>query len=516
MISPVLMAAFRPRGGWLGRDVSAGAAWTSLPMVARILATVALTPILARILTPRDYGIVALAALVSEAAALFGETGFHAALIQRKRIHRIELDTAFWTELAIGIALGAIVALMAPYVARLLDTPELSNLLLLSALTFVVGAMSSVHNTLIMRAMAFPRVARIELCAVALRSVVVLGMAFAGAGFWALAVAGLTSLTTIGIGRWWVVGWRPRARYSVAAFHGMFRYGRHLLFSKIVTRAGTRADYAIVGLRLGPELLGVFDMASMPPRLAREGMGKLLRRLLFPVFSRIHEDEGRLKRAVYKVYALSSLALWPALAGLAAVTPAFVPLYLGEQWVAAIVPMTFLSIAGMAQCISSVTGPVAEAVGRPDLLWRLGIARMPLFAGAVWLGSYWGLVGVALAVAVVTVTWSFAGAIIMLRAAGLGITLLLRATWHSLAVSAAILAGARLVLVVTRNYTDSLWIALFCAVAAGLTIGAAFLPFLWHKAEVAELRELARELIHRASDAIARRPQRMAYRSRVH
>lgn len=514
-MGPVLMAAFRPNAGWLGQRVSRGAAWTSLPMLGRILATVALTPILARVLDPRDYGIVALAALVTEAAGMFGETGFHGALIQRKRIRRIELDTAYWTQVTIGILLGSVVALGAPLAARLLEAPALSNLLLLSALTFLVGSGSSVHYTLMMRAMAFSHIARIELCAVVVRSVVVLALALSGFGFWALAVAGFASLATIAAGRWLAVGWRPRARYSVPAFLGMFRYGRHLFLSNIISRISMRADYAIVGLRLGPELLGIFDMASMAPRLARDGIGKLLRRLLFPTYSRIQEDRERLERAVSRVFAVSSLAVWPALAGLAAVAPVFVPLYLGEQWLAAIVPMMLLCIAGMGKTIGFVTGPLAQAVGRPDLVWRLGIVRVFFFAGAVWLGAYGGLNGVAWAVAGFTLFWSLLSAAIMLRVAGLGLRPLLQGTWASLMLSAAILVGARLTLEAIRGYTDSLWIALLGSVATGLVIAAAALPLLWHREEIVEFRVLASDLLRGASGTISMGSRRLASRGRA-
>ena len=512
-MGPVLMAAFRPRTAGLGGQLSRGAAWTSLPIFVRILATASLTPILARILDPRDYGIVALAALVGEFAGIFGETGFHGALIQRRRIRRIELDTAYWTQVVIGCSIGAMVALSAPLVARFLETPALADLLLLSALNFVVGAGSSVHNALMMRAMAFSQLARIELCAVAIRSVVALSLAFSGFGFWALAVAGFSALLTTIVGRWITVRWRPRLRYSVPVFLGLFQYGRHLFLSNIVSRMAMRVDVAIVGIRLGPELLGVFDLASMPPTLAREGFVKVLRRLLFPAYSRIQENRARLERAVCRVYALTSLALWPPLAGMGAVAPVFVPLYLGEQWLAAIFPMTLLSIAAMARTIDSVTVPVAQAIGRPDLLWRLGVFRLILSSIAVWVGSSWGLNGVACAVAAFTLIWNLVSASLVLGAGGLGIRPLLRATSGVLALSAAIFVGARLTLEMIRGQTDSLGLAFWGAVAAGLAIAAASLPLLWHKPEVAELRRIVFGLLQSASNVIVMGSRRLACRS---
>lgn len=393
--------------GGLKRTAVRGMGWTTASTLTRFLITLVSTPLLARMLSPTDYGIAAMSALVIEIVALFGEFGFHTALIQRKRISRLDLETAFWTSAAIGLALALIVAAFAPAFAAFFKTETLTSVLYVAAVGLALTNLSGVHYTMLVRGMRFKQMALIEIVSGLVRVGVALVMTYLGYGFWSLVIGGLSGILSSALLRVLVVQWLPRVTFRMHRLRSILTVGKNVFIEQLLAYLSNNVDYIIVGRRLGAEPLGGYQMAFSLPEMVRSSLAQIVSRVMFPAYSRLQDDDRQLSRAYLQVVQFVSLVSFPALAGLIVVAPLFVPLYFGPQWTHIVLPLQFLCASGAIRAVGATAGPVFYAKDRADINAKLAMVRLPVLAIALWGGSYYGINGVAFAFMSVSLMWTF-------------------------------------------------------------------------------------------------------------
>lgn len=411
----ILKETLRPSVHGLKQATIRSAGWSSLSIGAKALLTLMSVPILARLISPEHYGVVGLATLVVEMVALFGEVGFHSALIQRKRVFRLDLDTAFWTNVLVGLVLALAVLAAAPIAVWFFKEPRLANILLVSAAALIVSNAAALHHTILIRSMRFRDIAVVEMIAIVSRIGSAIALAWQGYGYWALVFSALISFGVAGVLRFYLVPWLPRMRFEKARFLSLWRFGRNILADNMVAYFANNVDYVIVGRLLGPRMLGFYQMAFTLPDMLRKNLTQVLSRVLFPVFSRLQDDNERLLSGVRTVNQLVAVVALPLLGGLLVIAPTLVPFYFGANWLMVTAPLQWLCIAGIVRTLGLAFGPVFHAKGRPDVTVKLSLVRVPLVAGAVWLGSHWGILGAATGFACISVLWFFVNAHIVAR-----------------------------------------------------------------------------------------------------
>ncbi len=404
-VKEVLIENIAPSSTGLKKKTAQNAAWSSLSMGVRVALTLISMPIMARLLSPEDFGIAALAILATELVVLFGEFGLQTALIQRKRVYRGDLETAFWSETAIGFVLAAMVVIVSPLVAWFFDQPILQDVLYLTALGLIIASLSSVHRTILVRTMCFKTLSVIEILSALIRVGSAISLAWAGYGFWALVLGGIIGFVASAILRFVFIPWIPRLRFQTRRFAYMFRFGRNILGDNMLNYVSENVDNILVGKHLGTDALGYYQLAFTMPDMIRKNFQQLLSRVLFPAYSRVQDEEERLQTGFLRAVEAVALFAFPLMGGLLVVAPVFVPVYFGAQWEAIIVPTQFLCIAGAARSIMAMCGPVVHARGRPDLTMKLSLVRLPLLALAIWTGMQWGIDGTAGAVMIFSLFW---------------------------------------------------------------------------------------------------------------
>lgn len=414
-VAAILRETLRPSARGLKQAAIKSAGWSGLSIGAKVLLTLLSVPILARLISPEHYGVVGLATLVVEMVALFGEIGFHSALIQRKRVFRIDLDTAFWANVLVGLMLALVVLAAMPVAVWFFKEPRLADILLVSAVALVVSNATALHHTILIRTMRFGNIAVVELVSIVCRIGSAITLAWLGYGYWALVFSALISFGVAGILRCYFVPWLPRFRFAKARFYGLWRFGRNILADNMVAYFANNVDYVIVGRLLGPQMLGFYQMAFTLPDMVRKNFTQVLSRVLFPVYSRMQGEPARLLEGVRTVNQVVAVVALPLLGGLLVIAPALVPFYFGAKWLMVTVPLQWLCLAGIARTLGLAFGPVFHATGRPDVTVKLSLARVPLVAGAVWLGSRWGIVGAAAGFTIISVLWFFVNAYIVTR-----------------------------------------------------------------------------------------------------
>jgi PST family polysaccharide transporter len=381
-----------------------GVTWRGVSQVTTQLFSVVITIVLARLLLPKDFGLVGMAAIFTGLVSVLGEIGFGAAIIHRKELREIDLSTVFWSSVAAGLAVWVVAAACSPLAAVFFRNETVRGVIVISSVAFIVNSFGIVHRVLLNKELAFNRLAATEIGAVVCYGVATIALATAGAGVWSLVVGGVVKNAAEVALLWRVKSWRPSFGFSKRSFRELFGFGVSVWGFSLMDYARSNVDYLVVGRVLGPASLGFYTMAYNLSDLPRRQLSGMVSNVTFPAFAKIQEEDERLRRAYTKVVRCVSLAAFPVLSGLAVIAPELIPMVYGPRWTPVVLPLQILCGAGMLYSVGATVGSVYLAKGRPDLQLKVGIVAFVVLAAMVLAGVRFGVVGVASAVLTYAVT----------------------------------------------------------------------------------------------------------------
>ncbi|UCH51234.1 MAG: MOP flippase family protein [Chloroflexota bacterium] len=379
-----------------------GIAWTAISQLSNQAFLFIVTAILARLLTPEDFGIVGMAAIFTGLVATVNELGLNAAIIQRKELSESHLATSFWAIMAMGILIFGIAILAAPFVARFFGKDIVAPVVILSSSGFLIGSLGVVQGSLLIKGMLFKQLAATEIGATIISGTAATVMAFAGFGVWSLALKGVIFSFASVVLLWLVCSWRPSIHFSLESFKQLFGFSVKVTGTRVVNYFQANVDYMVVGKLFGAYSLGIYSLAYRLITMPLTKISSIVTRVTFPAYSSIQDDDLRLRRGYLKEIAYISLVTFPALTGLFAVAPEFIRVIYGEKWVSAILPLRILCIVGVVKSIGTTVGSIHYSKGRADIALKWNISKFVILTGGIFAGSRYGIVGVATAIAIVT------------------------------------------------------------------------------------------------------------------
>lgn len=371
------------------------ARWTALAQGFRVGIQLLSLFVLSRLLSPRDYGLVAMAAVVTNLAGIVRDMGTAAAVIQKRDLDEETILSAFWFSVLIGSALGGLLALGAPLVARGFKTPELTPLLLWLSVSFPLGSFGSVHQALLERDSRFALVARIEIVSGLAGLAVAIGLALRGAGPYSLIAQTLTFTLLSSIQLWVAAKWTPRWRLRLRELQTLWRFSGHLVAFNVINYFGRNADSIIIGRVLGPVALGPYSLAYRIMLFPLQNITAVSARALFPVMSRNQDAVHEIGTLYLRVLGMIAAVTAPMMCGLFVLRALFVSVVLGDKWAAVAPLLAVLAPTGFIQSIVSTTGAVFMARGRTDALFYLSCFSVGLQLIGFLVGIHWGVLGLA-------------------------------------------------------------------------------------------------------------------------
>lgn len=348
-----------------------GALWTlGQSIVVRGLSLVGFV-VLARLLTPHDYGLAALANVFVLLLLIVAAAGLGAALVQRPQVDETDLDTVFWIGLGLGAALALLQAGAAWPLARAFDEPELRPILQVLAVAYVFVGLGGVHQAILRRRMAFGSITRVTVVANVVATAVGVSIALLGAGVWALVTQTLLA-TCMTYGGWALVsGYRPGRRVSSARLRGFLGFSRNSMGSSLMTFLSQRADDFLIASVLGSTALGVYAVAYRLLSILVEVLITGARTVAFPAFSRMQDDPERLTRGFLAATRMTALLAFPVFAFAAIAAPELVPVVFGDQWQESVTVMQILSVYGPAEIVIQFNAVLLLSVGSAHVAFRL-------------------------------------------------------------------------------------------------------------------------------------------------
>jgi O-antigen/teichoic acid export membrane protein len=366
-----------------------------LSQAAQFLASI----VLARLLAPSAYGLVAITWSFTGFAALFSDLGLGAALVQSERMSDRDAATAFAINALSGISLTLMVVVLRHPLAQLFGQPRVATLLAISSLSFTL-TFNVVPFAILERQMQFRKVAAIDVVCSTVGFSVSIICAVLGVGAASLVIGPLAATTLTSVSSLVVARWLPRALPSRASARRLLGFSGHLTGFNFLTYWARNADNLLLGRFAGARELGLYNRAYMLMLLPLTQVGGVLGRVLLPLFSNLQHDHARLRRAVIRLAGTTSLIVFPVLLGLAATAHNFVLVAFGPAWRGAIPLIVILAISGMPQVFGILSAQVCQAVGRPGLLSRWGVLWNLTALTAIVAGLHWGAKGVAIGLAI--------------------------------------------------------------------------------------------------------------------
>jgi PST family polysaccharide transporter len=374
-----------------------GVAWTALQAGGTQAISSIIFFLLARLLGPEVFGLVAMASTFMALLQVFSEQGFTEAIIQRKELDPEHLDTAFWTNLGIGLLLTGLCLASANLVANLFNQPKLTPIICWLSLSFLLSAFRATQEAILRRQFNFMALAIRSLIATFAGGIVGVSMAFLGYGVWSLVGQQLVNQMVGVLVLWRASDWRPGLNISTKHFKELFAYGINLVGMHMLNFFNQRGDDLLIGYFLGPVALGYY---SVPYRILIILVGLLpgsATQVTLPTFSRLQEEPERLRQAFYTAGQLTSLICFPVFFGLAVLAPEIVPVLLGGKWIPSIQVMRILALVGIIYSISYFHGSIMMAMGKPSWAMKLSFLNSLFSVVAFIVAVRWGIVAVALA-----------------------------------------------------------------------------------------------------------------------
>lgn len=356
--------------------------------------------ILARLLSPEEYGIIAIVMVFIFLANVFVESGFNTALIQKKETDEVDFSSVLYLSLGIAAILYVIIFLAAPIIANFYNQPILTLLLRVLSIVLFIGAVNSIQNAYVARRMLFRKLFMSSVVAVMISGLIGVLAAYGGLGVWSLVIQQVLSQLIMGVILWNTVQWRPHLVFSLRRVKILFSYGSKLLASNLIDTLYTNLTVLIIGRIYPPSMLGYYNKGQMFPQLIVSNINGSIQSVMLPALSVHQEDKQRVKEMTRRSIVSSSFFIFPIMIGMAVVAEPLVIILLTETWLP-IVP--FLQIT----CFTYSLWPIhtanlqaINAMGRSDIYLRLEIRKKIIGLIILGISLPFGIYAIAIGVAV--------------------------------------------------------------------------------------------------------------------
>lgn len=330
---------------------------------------------LARLLTPKDYGTVALITVFIAISTVFVQSGFNIALIQKKEIDEEDVSSVFYLSLFIAMVTYLILWIVAPIIANFYRTLELVLILRVMGLVLFLNVFNSIQEAIILRKLELKKLFCSSLGAVIISGILGITLAYKGYGVWALVYQQLMNQFSICIILWITVKWRPKLLFSIKKVKKLFSFGGKLLCSSLIDTTYRELVNLIIGRVYSPAMLGYYNRGDQFPKVIVSNFNGTIQSVIFPVLASVQHDKMRVKEIMRKAIMMSSYIIFPAMVGLIIISESMVRLVLTERWILCVPYLRVFCLSYALWPIHTANLQAINAIGRSDIFLKLEIIK---------------------------------------------------------------------------------------------------------------------------------------------
>lgn len=347
--------------------------------------------ILARILTPAEYGIMAMVTIFIAVSNSIVDSGFSNALIRKIKIERIDYNTVFYFNLVVSLLLYVILFLCAPAISNFFKEPILVDVMRIIGWILVINALAIIPRTILVRNVDFKTQTKVSLISSILSGGIGIGMALRGWGVWSLVGQQLSRQLLNTLFLWIFCRWIPAWEFSLQSFKELFGFGSKLLLAGLLNTIYKDIYSLVIGRCYSAADLGQYTRASQFNTIFSSNLTTVVQRVSYPVLSSIQDEEARLREAYRRVIKVTMLITFACMLGLAAVAQPLLVLLIGEKWMPAVSFLQIICFAGMLYPLHAINLNILQVKGRSDLFLKLEIIKKIIATVPIILGIFGGI-----------------------------------------------------------------------------------------------------------------------------
>jgi lipopolysaccharide exporter len=379
--------------------------WTTFSSLGRAALQFLQIAILARLLAPADFGLIALVVSIMAFLQIFSDAGISNAIIHYQDITQEQLSSLYWLNVSVSTVLALTLASSSYWVASWFQQPALQYLLILAAVTLVVGALGQQIRVRAQKNLRFADLARVELIASLVGFVAAVSLAWMGAGVYAL-IAGSLTTAAVGCLLVWLrlaEGWRPQAQFRLAEIGQFIKFGAYMVGNNLANTFNSQIDILLGGRLLGVQSIGLYSVPKDLSLRISDIMNPIISQVGLPVMAKAQGDEALLKRVYLQTMRMTASINFPIYVALELFAPEIIHLLLGQQWHDAIPLLRIFAIWALLRSTGNPVGSLLMARGRADLSLKWNMVWLLIMPPSIWAGSQFGVSGMAIAMASLSV-----------------------------------------------------------------------------------------------------------------
>jgi len=379
----------------LTSQVTRGAAWLFGARVWSQFLQLTIGVLLARLLAPADYGLLAMVTVVTSFFTLAADMGMATAIVQRQNLTSQEINSIFWFNLSFTTGLALLLSGLSPWVGAAYGTPAVQPLLCAVALLMPLNACCAIYSALMQKALRFADATKLAMVSSLCGGLAALAAAWAGWGDWALVIQQASVVGLNLIGQAWLTQWLPARGFALEHLRRVWDFSVDMLGFQLVNFFGRNADKLLLGTFLGADQVGAYTLAYALMVFPINNVTGILQSVLLPTMATMQDDPDRMARGYIKVCRYTAFVLFPAMVGLALVAEQAVVAVYGEKWANAGRVLSVLAWVGVFQPLDSLSGTLVLARGFTRWFFLVGVFCTATTVAAFAFGLRWGLMGVA-------------------------------------------------------------------------------------------------------------------------
>jgi len=375
----------------LKQKTVSGLLWSFIDNFANLGLNFIIGIILARLLTPEEFGLIGMITIFIAISNSFINSGFGSALIRKKNCSQHDYSTVFYFNLVVGIIFYFLLFFSSHTIGNFFNKPQLENILKVLGFLIIIESLTMIQRTILTKRVDFKLQARISVISSVTSGIIAIFMAYRGFGVWSLVALQLSRQAITSFLLWVWNRWRPRLIFSMKSFKELFSFGSKLLVSGLIDTTFRNIYYIVIGKFFSAQDLGFFTRAQAFSNLPSQNLNGIISRVSYPVLAEIQDDIPRLRMNYQKLIRSTMFITFPLMLGMAAVAKPMVLTLIGEKWLPSVVYLQLLCFVGMFYPLHSLNLNMLQIEGRSDLYLKLSIIKKFLFLPDIFLGILFGL-----------------------------------------------------------------------------------------------------------------------------
>lgn len=368
-----------------------GVGWSAVDNVAQYAVSFVVGIVLARLLSPDDYGLIGIITIFTAVCTAIINGGFSTALIRKNDCTDDDYNTAFIVNLGLSLVMYAVIFACSPLIANFFGKQELVALTRVSSITMIIGALAIVQQTRLTKRIDFKTQTKISLISAITSGVIGIGMALAGCGVWSLVVQGISSQLFRTILLWIYNKWIPQLKFNIKSFRNLFGFGWKMMVSAVLDSVWRELYQFIVGKFYSPATLGQYTRASQFSSLFSSNLTSVVQRVTYPVLSTIQDEKERMILAYRKVIKLTMFITFSCMFALGAVSEPLLYCLIGEKWYEATTYLPLICVMGVLYPLHAINLNMLQVQGRSDLFLFLEILKKIIGLAPLLIGAFVGI-----------------------------------------------------------------------------------------------------------------------------